>query len=155
MPEELQYILMPASVLGLFKKEMLKTGVKIDTAKLALIKLGYLTAQETTKGEERSSDFESFRSDLAGRLKSQGLGQLLSVITDKGGDIRIIMDRSIESRVNGQMSITGKCSYMSGYLMGLVNTLVPVQRQYICREIACVNEGTGKNCIFELKPKSG
>ena len=144
---------MPASVLALFKAEMVKEGVKPENAKLGLIKLGFLTAQETSKGEGRSSDFDDFKRDLSGRIKSEGLGQVVSIKTTKGGDIQVVIDRSIESLVNKDMGIKGRCNYISGYIMGLVNSCVPTGKQYICKELACVNEGNTMNCIFELKAR--
>ena len=152
MTDETQYILMPASVIALLKAEMVKEGVGAENAKLALIKLGYLIAQETTKGEPRAKDFESFKTDLRGKLKTEGLGQLLKVMINKSGDIQIVMERSVESTMNQKLKFKGKCNYTSGYLMGLVNAYIPTKRQYICKELACVNEGTGKNCIIDLKP---
>jgi len=152
MTEETQYILMPASVITLLIAEMIKEGVPAENAKLAIIKLGYLIAQETTKGETRARDFDNFKTDMRGKLKTEGLGHLLKIKISKSGDIQIIMERSVESTVNRKLKFKGKCNYTSGYLMGLVNAYIPSKRQYICKELACVNEGAGKNCIFELKP---
>ena len=152
MTEEIQYILMPASVLALLKIEMVKEGVPTENAKLAQIKLGFLTAQESVRGEKRSQNFDEFKEEVKGKLKSEGLGQVQLVRTTKSGDIQIIVERSIEAQVNKEMKIKGKCNYIAGYLMGIVNSTIPTKRRYICKEIACVNEGTGKNCIFEMKP---
>jgi len=146
-----RYILMPASVLAHFHKEMRKEGLSPEKTRVALMKLGYLIAQESTKGEEKSSDFENFRRELGGRLKTEGLGEVTGIVAEKGGGILISMIRTIEAAANKKIGLARHCDYIAGYLMGLVNAYIPTQRGYICKELRC-SQGEDEECTFLLKP---